>query len=136
MPHDDRSIEVYLDDAHLCTAYPQGQLSDEQREEYREHARAEAKQLRTARRRATRRARSVLAPLSEGQAEEAESKLVPRTAGGAVARRHDDEMLRRRAPPLAIKMAVVVVTVAPIVLVYPFAQRHFVKGVIIGAVKG
>jgi putative aldouronate transport system permease protein len=39
-------------------------------------------------------------------------------------------------PTLAIKMAVVVVTVAPIVLVYPFVQRHFVKGVIIGAVKG
>jgi putative aldouronate transport system permease protein len=28
------------------------------------------------------------------------------------------------------------VTVAPIVLVYPFVQRHFVKGVIVGAVKG
>ncbi len=39
-------------------------------------------------------------------------------------------------PTLAIKMAVVVVTVAPIVLVYPFVQRHFVKGVIIGAIKG
>ncbi|WP_422774138.1 carbohydrate ABC transporter permease [Plantactinospora sp. WMMC1484] len=39
-------------------------------------------------------------------------------------------------PTLAIKMAVVVVTVSPIVLVYPFVQRHFVKGVIIGAVKG
>jgi putative aldouronate transport system permease protein len=39
-------------------------------------------------------------------------------------------------PTLAIKMAVVVVTVAPIVAVYPFVQRHFVKGVIVGAVKG
>ncbi|GAB3984281.1 carbohydrate ABC transporter permease [Plantactinospora veratri] len=39
-------------------------------------------------------------------------------------------------PTLAIKMAVVVVTVSPIVLVYPFVQRHFVKGVVIGAVKG
>jgi putative aldouronate transport system permease protein len=39
-------------------------------------------------------------------------------------------------PTLAIKMAVVVVTVAPIMLVYPFVQRHFVKGVIVGAVKG
>ena len=33
-------------------------------------------------------------------------------------------------------MAVVVIAVAPIVLVYPFVQRHFVKGVIVGAVKG
>jgi putative aldouronate transport system permease protein len=39
-------------------------------------------------------------------------------------------------PTLAIKMAVVVVTVAPVVLVYPFVQRHFVKGVIVGAVRG
>ncbi|SBT66221.1 carbohydrate ABC transporter membrane protein 2, CUT1 family [Micromonospora sediminicola] len=39
-------------------------------------------------------------------------------------------------PTEAIKMAVVVLTVAPIVAVYPFVQRHFVKGVLIGAVKG
>lgn len=39
-------------------------------------------------------------------------------------------------PTLAVQMAVVVVTVAPIIMVYPFVQRHFVKGVIIGAVKG
>ena len=31
---------------------------------------------------------------------------------------------------------VVVVTVIPAVLVYPFVQRHFTKGVITGAVKG
>jgi putative aldouronate transport system permease protein len=41
------------------------------------------------------------------------------------------------APPnLAIKMAVVVVTVIPALIVYPFVQRHFTKGVIVGAVKG
>ncbi|MBQ1043647.1 MULTISPECIES: carbohydrate ABC transporter permease [unclassified Micromonospora] len=39
-------------------------------------------------------------------------------------------------PTEAVKMAVVVLTVAPIVAVYPFIQRHFVKGVLIGAVKG
>lgn len=39
-------------------------------------------------------------------------------------------------PTLAIKMAVVIVTVIPAVLVYPFVQRHFTKGVIVGAVKG
>jgi putative aldouronate transport system permease protein len=39
-------------------------------------------------------------------------------------------------PNEAIKMAVVVLTVAPIVAVYPFIQRHFIKGVLIGAVKG
>ncbi|RSM70716.1 ABC transporter permease [Actinoplanes sp. ATCC 53533] len=39
-------------------------------------------------------------------------------------------------PTLSIKMAIVVVTITPIVLVYPFIQRHFIKGVITGAVKG
>ncbi|WP_229073085.1 carbohydrate ABC transporter permease [Actinoplanes sp. DH11] len=39
-------------------------------------------------------------------------------------------------PTLAIKMAVVVITVVPALLIYPFVQRHFTKGVIIGAVKG
>ena len=33
-------------------------------------------------------------------------------------------------------MAVVIVTVIPALIVYPFIQRHFTKGVIIGAVKG
>jgi putative transposase len=97
LPHDDRQIEVYLDGEHLCTAHPQGQLTDAQRDEFRENAKAEAKQLATARRRATRRARSVLAPLSEDQTGEAESKLVPRTAGNAAVRRRDDQVLRRRA---------------------------------------
>lgn len=39
-------------------------------------------------------------------------------------------------PTLAVKMAVVVVTVIPAVIVYPFVQRHFTKGVITGAIKG
>lgn len=52
----------------------------------------------------------------------------PNTSGGTVG--------VTMPPTLAIKMAVVVVTVAPIVVVYPFVQRHFVKGVILGAIKG
>ena len=37
---------------------------------------------------------------------------------------------------LAIQMAVVTLTLIPILLVYPFVQRHFTKGVLLGAVKG
>ncbi|SDD66858.1 carbohydrate ABC transporter permease [Auraticoccus monumenti] len=37
---------------------------------------------------------------------------------------------------LPIKMAVVVLAVVPILMVYPFVQRHFTKGVIFGAIKG
>ncbi|WP_433500370.1 carbohydrate ABC transporter permease [Sphaerimonospora sp. CA-214678] len=41
------------------------------------------------------------------------------------------------APPtLAIKMAIVMVAVVPALIIYPFVQRHFTKGVIIGAIKG
>ena len=38
--------------------------------------------------------------------------------------------------PLAIQMAVVTLTLIPILLVYPFVQRHFTKGVLLGAIKG
>lgn len=38
--------------------------------------------------------------------------------------------------PLSMQMAVVTLTLIPILLVYPFVQRHFTKGVLLGAVKG
>ncbi|MBN2984909.1 carbohydrate ABC transporter permease [Cohnella algarum] len=38
--------------------------------------------------------------------------------------------------PLTIRMAVVVFATLPIMLVYPFLQKHFVKGVMLGSVKG
>ncbi|MGM1062077.1 carbohydrate ABC transporter permease [Saccharothrix sp. Mg75] len=37
---------------------------------------------------------------------------------------------------LAVKMAVVVIAIVPVLVVYPFVQKHFTKGVIVGAVKG
>lgn len=44
--------------------------------------------------------------------------------------------VQQAPPPQSIKMAVVVVALAPIVIVYPFLQKYFSKGVITGAVKG
>jgi putative aldouronate transport system permease protein len=38
--------------------------------------------------------------------------------------------------PLSLQMAVVVLTLIPIVIVYPFAQKHFAKGALTGAIKG
>lgn len=39
-------------------------------------------------------------------------------------------------PGESLKMATVIVTIGPIVLLYPFLQRYFIKGLLIGAVKG
>lgn len=39
-------------------------------------------------------------------------------------------------PPLTIQMATIVIATVPILLVYPFLQRHFTKGVLTGAIKG
>ena len=102
MPHDDRSIEVYLDGAHLCTAYPQGHLDPEQVKAFRDHARAESKRLAKARRRAASRARTELAPITDGslsgqEPQAAESRLVPASALVDQPRRRGDRDLARRA---------------------------------------
>ena len=39
-------------------------------------------------------------------------------------------------PQLSLQMAVLVLAIVPILIVYPFLQRHFAKGVLVGAVKG
>lgn len=38
--------------------------------------------------------------------------------------------------PLTIRMAVIVFATVPILMVYPFLQKHFAKGVLLGSVKG
>jgi putative aldouronate transport system permease protein len=37
--------------------------------------------------------------------------------------------------PKSVRMATIMITILPILLVYPFVQRFFVKGVLIGSVK-
>ncbi|MHB0860082.1 carbohydrate ABC transporter permease [Paenibacillus sp. SEL3] len=39
-------------------------------------------------------------------------------------------------PAQTIKMAVIVIATVPMLIVYPFVQKHFVKGALLGAVKG
>jgi putative aldouronate transport system permease protein len=36
----------------------------------------------------------------------------------------------------AVKMSVVVIGTLPILCVYPFLQKYFVKGMLVGAIKG
>jgi putative aldouronate transport system permease protein len=42
----------------------------------------------------------------------------------------------RDLPDEAVRFAMVIVSIGPIVFAYPFFQRYFVKGVTIGALKG
>ena len=39
-------------------------------------------------------------------------------------------------PSNAVRMAMAVIGILPIVVIYPFVQKYFVKGVVVGAVKG
>lgn len=39
-------------------------------------------------------------------------------------------------PSVGIRMAIAVVAVVPVMIVYPFIQKSFVKGIVIGGVKG
>lgn len=56
-------------------------------------------------------------------------------ANGVIDGSEFDE-LAAQPPAESIQMAVIVFGTLPILLVYPFLQKHFTKGVIVGAVKG
>ncbi|MBB6734315.1 carbohydrate ABC transporter permease [Cohnella zeiphila] len=45
-------------------------------------------------------------------------------------------LLLQTLPPETIKMATVVVAIIPVLIIYPFLQRYFIKGMLIGAIKG
>ncbi|MET3544899.1 putative aldouronate transport system permease protein [Paenibacillus favisporus] len=53
-------------------------------------------------------------------------------AGGSAAA---EMMSEQRIPPETLKMAAVVIATVPILLVYPFLQKHFAKGALVGSVK-
>jgi putative aldouronate transport system permease protein len=39
-------------------------------------------------------------------------------------------------PTESLKMATAIITIGPIILLYPFLQRYYVKGLVVGSVKG
>ena len=47
-----------------------------------------------------------------------------------------DEMARRAMRAETIKYSIVILASIPMLIIYPFVQRNFVKGVMIGSVKG
>lgn len=48
----------------------------------------------------------------------------------------DTESILSLPPTESVKMATVVVATLPILMVYPFLQKYFVKGVMVGSLKG
>lgn len=56
-------------------------------------------------------------------------------AGGISSEMYDYES-QGVPPDKAVKMAATVVATVPILMVYPFIQKYFTKGVMVGAVKG
>jgi putative aldouronate transport system permease protein len=46
------------------------------------------------------------------------------------------DMASRQGMSNLLKYAVIVVSSVPLLVLYPFVQKYFVKGIMIGAVKG
>ncbi len=57
------------------------------------------------------------------------------TASGSTGSTADLTMLQR-SNPFTMRMAAIVLTTLPILVVYPFLQRFFMKGILLGSVKG
>jgi putative aldouronate transport system permease protein len=55
-----------------------------------------------------------------------------RIGGGAVAVNAPGDTL----DPKAVRMSVIIITMFPIMCIYPFFQKHFTKGIFVGSIKG
>ncbi len=47
-----------------------------------------------------------------------------------------DELIQRQKLADLLKYSLIVVASAPVLIIYPFVQKHFVRGVLIGSLKG
>ncbi len=66
-------------------------------------------------------------------------KVLQQAEAASMARKVKRSMSQMRTisiTPESIKMAITIVATLPIICVYPFIQKHFVKGMMVGAVKG
>jgi putative transposase len=97
MPHDPREIEVFYKGTWLTTAKPQGLLTPEERDQVLARRKADADELARRHRRASRRARRRLAPVSEPSGEVEEVTAIARGDAAAEGTRRHDERLRRLA---------------------------------------
>ena len=61
-------------------------------------------------------------------------RLITETLGTAL-EAQSGRVTARAVSPVSIEMATLIVSTVPIILIYPFFQRYFIKGTMIGAVK-
>jgi multiple sugar transport system permease protein/putative aldouronate transport system permease protein len=47
-----------------------------------------------------------------------------------------DELMYRQGLADLLKYSLIIVASVPVLMLYPFIQRYFVKGVMVGAIKG
>jgi multiple sugar transport system permease protein/putative aldouronate transport system permease protein len=47
-----------------------------------------------------------------------------------------EDILRRQFIADLLRYGIIVVAIAPLMILYPFIQRHFVKGIMVGSIKG
>ncbi len=47
-----------------------------------------------------------------------------------------EEIQRRQVLSNLLRYGIIVVAIAPLLILYPFIQRHFVKGIMVGSIKG
>lgn len=62
--------------------------------------------------------------------------LIDTTSGSGYAQGFTSDVGLSQVTTLSLRMAVVVAVMIPILLLYPFLQKHFAKGVMLGSVKG
>jgi len=56
--------------------------------------------------------------------------------GSDIAAAADAQSNRPLPPARTLQMAIVIVATVPILIVYPFLQKYFTRGVLTGAIKG
>jgi putative transposase len=97
MPHDLREIEVFSKGTWLTTAKPQGLLTAKERDQVLERRRVDAAELARRQRRASRKARLRLAPITEPGGEVEEVTVIARADAAVEGARYHDDQLRRLA---------------------------------------
>ena len=63
-------------------------------------------------------------------------KIIAETSSNQIANNMPVGASLRRVSSTSIKLAMMIITTLPIVMTYPFLQKYFVKGLLLGAIKG